>query len=82
MQTRAETVAGGLGLDARLLAVDEDLSQFTHSPGTVEVRVSYPVTLSDLPVIGELVAPVVSADHVEWVDPFRSGVQLVPAGTR
>ena len=75
MQTRAASVADGLGLDARLLTVDWDLSQFAHNPGTVEVRAAYRVPLSDFPLVGGL-APVVTAAHVEWVDPFRSGVQV------
>ena len=69
-------MAQGARLDPRLLVMEWDLSHFAQSPGTVEVRASYTVQLSDFPIVGGLVAPVVTADHVEWVDPFRSGVQV------
>jgi hypothetical protein len=77
MQTRAGIVATGLGLDPNRLQLQWDVSQFTQinkTPGHVQAEVEYPVDLGDLPLIGGSLSPVVHAQHVEWVDPFRSGV--------
>jgi hypothetical protein len=74
MRARATLVAPGLGLDARTLVLDWDLSQFAASPGEVVALVGYPVDFGDLPLIGDFPAVVVRAEHVEWVDPFRSGI--------
>jgi hypothetical protein len=74
MRARAALVAPGLGLDAQTLVVNWDLSQFAANPGEVVALVEYPVDFGDLPLIGDLPALVVRAEHVEWVDPFRSGI--------
>jgi hypothetical protein len=74
LQARAAIVATGLGLDPRLLQVQWDVSRFSKSPGQVEVEVQYPVDLGDLPMIGSSIAPVLHAEHIEWIDPYRSGV--------
>jgi hypothetical protein len=74
MRARAALVAPGLGLDARTLVLGWDLSEFSANPGEVVALVEYPVDFGDLPLIGDLPALVVRAEHVEWVDPFRSGI--------
>jgi hypothetical protein len=74
MRARAELVAPGLGLDARALVLGWDLSRFTASPAEVVALVEYPVDFGDLPLIGEFPTLVVRAEHVEWLDPFRSGL--------
>jgi nuclease-like protein/TadE-like protein len=82
MRQRADLVAPGLGLDARALVLGWDLSRFAADPGEVLASVEYPVDLADLPLIGGLPAVVVRADHVEWVDPFRSGLAVQTEPTR
>ena len=72
MQSRAAAVAVGLGLNPNLLVLDWDLAHFSDTPARVEAHVSYPVDLHDFPLVGVL-EPIVTADHVEWLDPFRSG---------
>jgi hypothetical protein len=74
MRARAALVAPGLGLDARTLVLNWDLSRFAANPGEVVALVDYPVDFGDLPLIGDLPALVVRAEHVEWVDPFRGGI--------
>jgi hypothetical protein len=74
MRARAVLVAPGLGLDARTLVLGWDLSRFAANPGEVVAEVEYPVDFGDLPLIGDLPALVVRAEHAEWVDPFRSGI--------
>jgi hypothetical protein len=80
MRQRAELVAPGFGLDARKLVLGWDLSHFGDRPGQVEATVEYPVDLTDLPMAGYLMSADVRAEHVEWVDPFRSGVGAQPGG--
>jgi hypothetical protein len=82
MQNRAATVATGLGLDARVLQLRWDLSRFADSPGQVEATIEYTVNLGDLPVVGGALSPTLRADHVEWLDPYRSGLQPEPDGAR
>jgi hypothetical protein len=82
IRQRTASVASGLGLDPRTLTLDWDLSRFASSPGQVEVRIDYPIDFFDLPIVGGLFPTVVHADHVEWVDPFRSGVTTQPGGGR
>jgi hypothetical protein len=74
MRERAALVADGLGLQADRLRLEWDLSRFAKDPGAVVATVEYPVDLGDVPIFGELGSPVVRAEHVEWVDPFRGGV--------
>lgn len=74
MRDRAAVVAPGLGLDPRMLVLNWDLSRFASDPGEVIARVDYPVDLGDLPMLGALPSVVVHAEHVERVDPFRSGL--------
>jgi hypothetical protein len=77
MRQRASVVAPGVGLDAGRVVLEWDLTRFAQSPGEVVASVQYPVDFGDLPLIGALPAPlVVRAEHVEWVDPFRSGTSL------
>ena len=78
MRERANLVAPGLGLNVGALVLSWDVSRFQHDPGEVVARVDYPVDLGDLPMIGGLPAVVVHAEHAEWVDPFRSGVEPPP----
>jgi hypothetical protein len=74
MQQRAQLVAPGLGLDAHQVVLEWDVSRFDGDPGQVLARVKYPVELSDLPLVGGLPPLEIQAEHVEWVDPFRSGL--------
>jgi Nuclease-related domain/TadE-like protein len=80
MRQRATLVAPGLGLDARKLVLGWDLSRFDNQPGQVEATVEYPVDLGDLPMVSFLPSTRVRAEHVEWVDPFRSGVGTQSGG--
>ena len=73
MRQRADLVAPGLGLQSRFLVVEWDLTRFSQNPGEVVALIEYPVDLSDLPLVAGLPTPLVRAEHVEWVDPFRSG---------
>jgi Flp pilus assembly protein TadG len=82
MRERAAVVAGGLGLNPRQLVLDWDLTQFADDPGQVKVIAAYPVDLTDLPLVGAVVSPMVTAQHVEWVDPFRSGARAQPGPGR
>jgi Nuclease-related domain/TadE-like protein len=72
MRQRAAVVADGLGLNPDQLRVRWDLTHFADDPGEVQATASYRVDLSDLPVVGGVITPTVTAEHVEWVDPFRS----------
>jgi hypothetical protein len=74
MRRRMELVAAGLGLDSRALSFDWDVSRFAAVRGQVMTTVRYTVDLHDLPLLGWTASPTVQAQHVEWVDPFRSGV--------
>lgn len=74
MQARARLVAPGFGLDANQLLLEWDVGRFAQNPGRVVAVVQYPLDFSDLPLVGWLPAQGVSAEHVEWVDPFRSGL--------
>ena len=76
MRRRVELVAPGLGLDPRGVELDWDVSTFARDPGRVVARVGYPVDLGDVPLAGWIPAPLVRAEHVEWVDPFRAGTAL------
>jgi Nuclease-related domain/TadE-like protein len=76
MRQRAALVAPGLGLDPRVLVLEWDVSRFGQTPGQVLVLVRYPIDFGDLPLAGWLPEVVVRAEHVEWVDPFRSGMAL------
>jgi hypothetical protein len=78
MRLRAELVATSIGLDPHSVVLDWDASQFAHDPGQVTAIVHYPVDFSDVPLAGWLPAALVEARHVEWVDPFRSGVSAPP----
>jgi hypothetical protein len=77
LQQRASVVAAGLGLDPAALDLSWDVSHFGRDQGEVLVGARYRVDLSDLPLLGwsGVPAPEVTAQHVEWVDPFRSGIQ-------
>ncbi|HLZ27853.1 MAG TPA: NERD domain-containing protein [Chloroflexota bacterium] len=74
MRQRVDLVAPGLGLDPRAVALDWDVSAFAAERGQVSATVTYRVDLGDLPVVGWVPVPTVRAQHVEWVDPFRSGL--------
>ena len=76
MRQRAALVAPGLGLDPQALELEYDVSRFALDPGQVVAVVRYPVDLRDVPLAGWVPPPVVRAEHVEWVDPFRAGSRL------
>jgi Nuclease-related domain/TadE-like protein len=81
MRQRARLVAPGLGLDPQAVELEYDVSRFALDPGQVVALVHYPVDLHDVPLAGWAPPPVVHAEHVEWVDPFRAGSRLnVEAG--
>ncbi len=74
MRRRVELVAPGFGLDPRAVVLDWDVSTFGRDRGQVTATVRYVVDLTDLPIAGWVPAPAVRAEHVEWLDPFRSGL--------
>ena len=76
MRRRVDLVAPGLGLDVRAVELGFDVSTFTRDPGRVVATVRYPVNLDDVPLAGWVPPPLVRAEHVEWVDPFRAGTGL------
>jgi hypothetical protein len=80
MQRRAEQLAPNFGLRAETLELQADASAFASMPGRVRASVGYRVDLVDLPLVGWVVPrPSVRAEHVEWVDPFRSGLRAPDA---
>ena len=80
MRTRTAQVAPGVGLDTRALVLSWDVTRFDDNPGQVQVSITYVVAFGDLPMLGGMFPTVVRGEHVEWVDPFRSGVGLRPGG--
>jgi hypothetical protein len=74
MRQRVDVVAPGLGLDPRAIVLEWDVSTFALQQGHVVATVTYSVDLADLPLAGWAPVPTVRAEHVEWVDPFRSGL--------
>jgi hypothetical protein len=70
---RGTTVAAGYGLHPQQLQLQVDASDFASS-GRVLAIGRYVVGLDDLPVLGWTPAMTLSAQHEEWVDPYRSGV--------
>ncbi|HEV7661941.1 MAG TPA: NERD domain-containing protein [Chloroflexota bacterium] len=74
MRTRASLVAAGLGLDPHAVTLDWDVAAFSQDRGRVVAAIGYAVDLRDLPLLGWTLSPTVRAEHVEWVDPFRSGM--------
>jgi Flp pilus assembly protein TadG len=75
MRQRATLVAPGVGLDPHVLVLESDVTRFGKDPGTVVALVRYRVNFGDLAMVGWMPAVTVQAEHAEWVDPFRSGVQ-------
>jgi hypothetical protein len=82
IQRRVDLVAPGMGFDPHSLRLSWDVSSFAAERGYVRVTVEYRVDFGDLPLTGWIPAPVVRAEHVEWVDPFRSGVGAAEAPAR
>jgi hypothetical protein len=80
MRERADEVAPGLGLEARSVSLECDVSQFARRNGRVVAVARYSVDLGSPPFGNWLPAPSVRAEHVEWVDPFRAGLPLEAAG--
>jgi hypothetical protein len=76
MGERMRLVAPGLGLNPRDIILDWDVTRFGDDPGEVVASVRYPLDYRDLPLSGWIPLASVRAVHVEWVDPFRSGVSL------
>jgi len=82
MRRRVDLVAPGFGLDPRAVVLDWDVSNFAGDRGRVQATVRYSVHLGDLPLAGWIPVPDVRAEHVEWVDPFRSGLSVVEGAAR
>jgi hypothetical protein len=76
MRERVTLVAPGLGLTSSDVHLDWDVSHFGQDPGRVIAFIRYPVHYADLPLSGWIPLATVQAEHVEWVDPFRSGMSL------
>jgi len=76
MQQRFLDVAPGLGLDARQVELQSDVSQFARANGRVRATARYTVDLGNLPFVDALPQPTVVAEHVEVVDPFRAGISM------
>jgi hypothetical protein len=76
MRRRVDMVAPGFGLDPQAVVLEWDVSTFGRDRGHATATVRYVVDLTDLPLAGWVPAPAVRAEHVEWLDPFRSG--LIP----
>ena len=77
MRHRVDLVAAGFGLDPRAVVLEWDVSTFARDGGHVVATVHYTVDLGDLPLAGWVPAPAVRAEHVEWLDPFRSGLSAL-----
>ncbi len=76
MRRRVDLVAPGFGLDPQAVVLEWDVSTFGRDRGHATATVRYVVDLTDLPIAGWVPAQAVRAEHVEWLDPFRSG--LIP----
>jgi Nuclease-related domain/TadE-like protein len=74
MQLRAHQVTPGLGLDATLLDIVPDVSAYGRNDGHVAATVRYLVNLGDVPLVGWAPPPELRVRHVEWIDPFRGGI--------
>ena len=74
IRQRAMLVAPGLGLDPGAIRLEWDLTSFSQDPGRVDVSVRYRLDFGDLPLVGWISSAEVRAEHVEWVDPYRSGI--------
>ncbi|MBV9355024.1 MAG: NERD domain-containing protein [Chloroflexi bacterium] len=70
---RGTSLAAAYGLHPQQLQLHVDASGFASS-GRVLASGRYVVGLDDLPALGWTPAAALSAEHEEWVDPYRSGV--------
>jgi hypothetical protein len=70
---RGAAVAVGYGLRPQQLRLQVDATGFASS-GRVLATGRYVVGLDDVPVLGWTPVTTLSAEHEEWVDPYRSGV--------
>jgi hypothetical protein len=77
---RADLVAESLGLDREALSVAVDARRFARANGSVLASADYRLDLRDVPLLGWGGSIRLSAEHVEWVDPFRSGIASAGAG--
>jgi hypothetical protein len=71
---RADQVADSLQLDRSALTVEVDARRFARNEGSVFASGIYRLQLNDLPLVSWAGEVRLSAEHVEWVDPFRSGL--------
>jgi hypothetical protein len=74
MRARVAEVTPGLGLDSRLLEMRPDVSEFGRVDGRVVANVTYRIDLREVPVFGWAPPPVIHAQHIEWIDPYRGGI--------
>jgi hypothetical protein len=74
MQRRVDLVAPGLGLNPGAIVLEWDVSSFAAERGQVVSTVRYTVDLRDVPLVAWAPLVTLRAEHVEWVDPFRSGM--------
>lgn len=79
MRDRLHMAAPGLGIDAATTELEYDVSMFADpdSPRVV-AAVTARVDWATLPLVGWTDAPHLHAEHVEWIDPFRSGLVETP----
>ncbi len=82
MQARVRDVTPGLGLDDTLLEMAADVTRYARSDGRVTAVVRYTLDLRDVPLVGWAPPPMITARHVEWVDPFRGGIADKEEGDR
>jgi len=73
MRARAIEVTPGLGLGSSL-QIFFDVSAYARSEGHVATTVRYLVDLRDLPLVGWAPPAELRARHIEWIDPFRGGI--------
>ena len=79
MRERFQVTAPGLGIDPSTAELAYDVSLFGDPDRPrVVAAVQCRVDFGNVPLIGSVEAPRLRAEHVEWVDPFRSGLATVP----
>ncbi|GAC1317998.1 MAG: hypothetical protein NVSMB2_12400 [Chloroflexota bacterium] len=79
MRERVQIAAPGLGIDPSTAELEYDVSMFADPDRPrVVAAVRCRVDFGSVPLIGAIETPSLRAEHVEWVDPFRSGLAVMP----